>query len=480
MRRTGSGRPKRRVVSILNLVAAGSLLANISALAATPGERLWVRQLAGDFAQTIAVAPDGTRVFVGGSVQLVAGEPTQYQTAAYKADGTFLWSKVYLDGGLASSTVRAITVSPGGKRVFVTGESYPKDGFLQDIATIAYRASDGTRLWTRRYDGPAQSNDVAYSIGISPDGSSVFVAGVRTSASTGYDYVTIAYDAGTGERRWLRAYDGSGEDAWDVGYSLDVSPDGSSVVVTGLSSHADGIAGDDELTYDVATVSYDALTGARNWAARFNGLGDDRDYGQDVVISPDSTKVYVVGQSGRDNAANYADYVTLAYDAETGSPLWSELYDGPAHSQDAGNSIDVTPDGSSVVVTGSSIGDGGVYDFATVAYDTVAGDRTWARRYAGSGSGDDSASGVEVSPDGSAVYVVGTSVEGNATDATTISYDTFSGSKLWLRHWDSRCNYRDFASDLAVGPGGGRVFIAGTRTCAEGEPAAWATIAYAA
>jgi hypothetical protein len=474
-------RVRRASVASLVLVAICSVLTSVSASAATPGQRLWLRSLPGDSANALAVAPDGTRVFVGGSVQLVPGEPTQYQTAAYDADGTFLWSKIYLDGGMSGSTVRAIAVSPNGKRVFVTGESYPKDGFLLDIATVAYRASDGTRLWTRRYDGPAAANDNAFAIGASRDGMSVFVSGVRTSAAGSYDYVTIAYDAATGQRQWLRSYDGSGEaDSWDVAYSLDVSGDGSMVVVTGLSAHADGAPGDDELTYDVATVSYDAATGARNWVSRFNGAGDVRDYGLDVVISPDSSKVFVVGQSGRDNAANYADFVTLAYDAQDGGELWSKLYDGPAHSQDSGNYIAVAPDGATVIVTGSSIGSGGTYDIATVAYDTSDGSVSWAKRYAGSGSGDDTPSGIVFVSDGSAAYVVGSSVEGGGyPDFVTLAYETASGSRLWRRGWDSSCGFYDRAYAIGASPLGGRVFVTGTRACS-GEPGSWVTIAYGA
>jgi hypothetical protein len=52
----------------------------------------------------------------------------------------------------------------------------------------------GARLWARRYNGPENGFDSARALGVSSDGSSVFVAGARGSSFRN-DYVIIAYAA---------------------------------------------------------------------------------------------------------------------------------------------------------------------------------------------------------------------------------------------------------------------------------------------
>jgi hypothetical protein len=45
----------------------------------------------------------------------------------------------------------------------------------------------------KRYYGPAHDSDWSYSVDASPDGSRVYVSGASTGVGTGYDIATIAY-----------------------------------------------------------------------------------------------------------------------------------------------------------------------------------------------------------------------------------------------------------------------------------------------
>jgi hypothetical protein len=86
-----------------------------------------------------------------------------------------------------------VEVSPDGAVVFVTGQSGTSTIF--DYATVAYDAATGARLWVRRYKGQGDGEDAATSLGVSPDGTQVFVTGHSNGGTTNYDYATIAYRA---------------------------------------------------------------------------------------------------------------------------------------------------------------------------------------------------------------------------------------------------------------------------------------------
>lgn len=119
------------------------------------------------------------------------------------------------------NTANGLAVSPDGSRVFVTG-SVPR-GLAYDYGTVAYDAATGTQLWAVNYDGPAKSYDDAATLGVSPDGSEVFVTGYSIGSGTSHDYATLAYDASTGAQLWVMRYDGpiSGT---DLATDLAVSP----------------------------------------------------------------------------------------------------------------------------------------------------------------------------------------------------------------------------------------------------------------
>jgi WD40 repeat protein len=285
----------------------------------------------------------------------------------------------------------------------------------------------------------------------------VFVTGWSQGA-TGYDFATVAYDAATGARLWARRYNGTANG--NEAFSVAASPDGSKVFVTGSTG------------YDYATLAYDAGTGARLWARRYNSPGNGYDQAYSVAASPDGFKVFVTGSTGY-------EYATLAYDAGTGATLWARRYNGPANGDDVADSVAASPDGSKVFVTGYSSG-GSWTDFATVAYDAATGAGLWARRYDGPANNADDAFSVAASPDGSKVFVTGSSDRGwTGGDAATVAYDASTGAQLWVARDNGPANGEDFAGSVAASPDGSKVFITGwSDGAATGED--FLTVAYAA
>jgi hypothetical protein len=100
---------------------------------------------------------------------------------------------------------RALGISPDGSTVYVTGASFGSTSSF-DYATVAYDTSTGAKLWAERYDGSGSSStgDQATALRVSPDGSSVYVTGGSTGPTTSEDYATVAYDASTGASLWVK------------------------------------------------------------------------------------------------------------------------------------------------------------------------------------------------------------------------------------------------------------------------------------
>ena len=470
-------RSRRRARPLAWVVVAATLMVatvglTTSPAAAAPGSVIWAERYNGpdadlDRANAVAVSPDGSTVFVTGYFYSPV-TAYDYGTVAYDAaTGVVRWARRYngppSDPDLGSvSEANDIEVSPDGSRVFVTGVSDKTTD--QDYATIAYDTSSGATLWTKRYDGPA-SGDVAYALGVSPNGAKVFVTGWSHGSTTNRDYSTVAYAASDGARSWVQRYDTVGD---DVATALGVSPDGSTIFVSGYSRLPSA-------SYDYATVAYDAGTGAQRWVRRYNDPIGSADQASAVGVSPDSSTVFVTGYSYQSTTEH--DYTTIAYDAMTGARRWLKLYDGPGGATDFATALAVSPDGSSVFVTGQDYSYATGYDYGTVAYDASTGARLWAKRYAGTGSTRDEASDVGVTPDGSIVIVTGYSYRSTTSnDYTTIAYDAGSGSTLWSKRYDGPARLPDVANALDVSASA--AFVTGYSYTRSGETD-YATVAYA-
>jgi WD40 repeat protein len=398
----------------------------------------------GDGGEALAVSPDGSKVFVTGwSVG------ADYATIAYDpSTGAELWVARY-NGPAGAGSATSIAVSLDGSRVFVAGRSIG-EAFYDDYATVAYDAATGAELWVARYNGPGNKYDFVYAVGVSSDGSKVFVTGSSDGGSTGWDYATVAYDASTGAQLWLARYNGPGN-GFDTAYALSVSPDGTEIVITGEAD-----SGLEATGWDYATVAYDASTGAQLWLAIYDGgaIPTGPDEARAIVMSTDGSQVLVTGMAGDRQGGGF--YGTIAYDASTGGQLWVSKYTGPGDSS-AATALQLSPNGSSLFVTGYSAGSTGLLDYATVAYDSATGTLLWAARYTGPGTGGDpvqTRSALGVSPDGSMVFITGSNHgQGTYSDYATLGYDAGTGAERWVGRYDGPGSGYDYGFALGVSSG---------------------------
>jgi uncharacterized delta-60 repeat protein len=214
----------------------------------TNGDSVWVRRYngpagnGGDMAYSLAVDVSGNVYVTGASV----GGGFDYATIKYNSSGVQQWVAGYNGPGDGLDQAYYLAVDISGN-VYVTGLSFGS-GTDYDYATIKYN-SNGIQQWFARYNGTGNSFDAAYSLTVDVSGN-VYVTGVSAVSGTSYDYdyATIKYNS-NGDSVWVRRYNGPGNsDDW--AFSLAVDGLGN-VYVTG-GSRGSGIG------YDYATIKYNS------------------------------------------------------------------------------------------------------------------------------------------------------------------------------------------------------------------------------
>jgi hypothetical protein len=324
-------------------------------------------------------------------------------------------------------------------------------------------AAPGHQRWVQRYNGLSAGSDFGVDGTVSPDGSTVFVTGAFMASSENHDIATIAYNASDGTQQWLQRYGGPDED-WDIGSAVTVSPDGSTVFVTGTSW---SFASDD----DFITLAYDASDGTQLWVRRYTRSAATVDRGAGIHVSPDGQTVFVTGES---YSPSSSAYVTIAYDAADGTKRWHKVTDGIAQA----DAFALSPDATRLFVTGGVAGATGNKDYLTVALDASTGAKLWGQRYNGGANGDDVGMAVGVGPSGSKVFVTGRS-DGPTTlsNYATIAYGAADGSVRWVRRFPAPAHIYSHMA-LAVAPNGSRIVVTGLGTRAGRDE--YATVAYGA
>jgi len=172
--------------------------------------------------------------------------------------------------------------------------------------------------------------------------------------------------------------------------------------------------------------------------------------------------LYVTGYSSGQAVGTGYDFVTLAYGPSLQClhlcPIWVAAYNntgsnGPDVARDIVFDYDFATGTERVIVTGESWSATMGYEFATIAYDALSGTAVWSgldnvRRFnANDATGDDLPSDLAVDSDGN-LYVAGSSVRGETPDLSVMSYD-----KLGDPHWLPDALNRRFVTSNGTGSG---------------------------
>jgi len=351
--------------------------------------------------------------------------------AAPRAPGDLVWSARYSEGSSSGEVPSDMAASPDGSKLFVVGTT--TFGGSHSYVVVAYDAASGHQAWARHY--PTDGSIGFAHVAVSPDGSRVFLGADRSWPGTQFSADVAAFDAATGAPLWVSRFRGP-ENASGM-FDIATSPDGATVYLTGDSFAP-------SLVYEMITIAYDASTGARRWLAREPGPGSGGMQGFAVAASPTGDRVFVTGSNYGGSLS--PNYVTVGYDAASGSKLWMTVYDGPGgEGADYPRDVAVSPDGSRVFVTGVSPKASGGVDATTEALNAATGGQLWLDRF-DSGHAD-ATNHVAVSPDGATVVVAGSSV---------VALEAATG----VERWSARTRKLAYGG-VAVSPDSSIVYAAG-------------------
>jgi len=374
-----------------------------------------------------------------------------YLTVKLNASGQFQWAHRYNGPTNLHDEATDIGID-ASDNVYVTGKS------ASDYATLKYSAS-GVLLWSRRFDGPGDQygtrDDGARAL-VVDGGGNVYVTGYSIGANTGYDFVTLKYDANGNEKWAVRN---------EIAYSerpsaIALSPSGN-LVVAGRSSE------------NYITLQYD-VNGNRLWEAPYPGHGASDEVAylkvdtdgniyvsghsrpdgflaikydpsgvlqQTILSKPDTLHNFQTGFTidqhkniifiGEHGIENDSDYLTIKIGPD-GEEQWRATYDDPGISSN--RAVDLAIDANNhLIVTGKSQGDA-----ATIKYD-ANGNELWIVRQPGH-----RVTKVVADKLGS-IYTTGSL----AGDNVTFKYNN-NGVQQWMATNDDPQQFSDVPVALAV------------------------------
>ncbi|MEO0211993.1 MAG: hypothetical protein ABIN66_09115 [candidate division WOR-3 bacterium] len=340
-----------------------------------------------------------------------------------------LWAKTY--GGTSyDGALSLVQTGDGGYAVAgYTWSASPSQDFL-----VIKINSDGTLSWANAYSGPGAENEAAYSIVQTTD-NGYAVAGWTASFGAGRRDFLILKINSSGSLSWAKTFGGPDD---DIAHSIVRTADGGYAV-----------AG---CTFQMSNYNYALRVlklnsdGTLSWARTFGGgTGDDHPWS---IIQTTDGGFVVAGYTTSFGAGGH-DVIVLKL-ASNGTLSWARTFGGTDW-EDALSVIQTIDGGYLVAGYTWSFGAGN----ADMLFLRLASDGTllWARTFGG--TGNETASSVVQTTDGSYVAVGGFCYEGDEYYDFLVLKLSSDGTLEWARRLGEY--YEDRAYSVAPTSDGGCV-----------------------
>lgn len=373
------------------------------------GQQLWVQSYNGtgnDNDQGMKLVLDAAaNVYVTGYSK-GSGTDNDITTIKYNTAGAQQWVGIYNGSFNGQDQGASIAVDASGN-VFVTGYETTSNQNYFDMVTIMYDAA-GTQQWADSYDGPGSANDQGVDI-VNDGAGNTYVVGTSDTmynSAPNNDIVLLKYN-NAGAIQWRRVY-------WSPTYSYDIArrmclDRNGNILICGYG----GLVNEGNNYY---IIKYNPA-GACLWSQFYNYATNT--YEQPWGIVADSLgDVIVTGQGITTTSTQTNDYVTVKYNS-AGVFQWAARYNGAGNNHDYAYAV-ALDDSLNIFVTGSSKGTSGtLYDIATVKYD-AAGNEKYVLIYNGAASKDDAGNAIAVQ--NADIYIAGRSSNFTNDDYITLRY----------------------------------------------------------
>ncbi|HEY4408478.1 MAG TPA: PQQ-binding-like beta-propeller repeat protein [Acidimicrobiia bacterium] len=399
--------------------------------------------------RAVATSADGTLVYVAAD-----GTDLAYEAAT----GKLRWAVP--NGTSGAVGAQDIGLSPSGRLVVSAGGTSVPDArrvWSQKMVVMAHDPATGRPAWQAR---PLGADDGASAAGrVAVTDSRVFVAGQFTAS---HDLVVLAVDALTGRTSWVADHAAAPAVPAEP-VAVVATPGGERVFVTAISW-------EDKPYVQWLTVAYDGATGKQLWVTHHRG-DDSAAQPNGMVLSPGGDLLYVTGWNKQERPLGAGfGFLTVAYDTASGSPVWSGMSSSASRADELAWSVDVDPDGRRLYVAGFTGGASAGYRLE--ARQARTGQILWSSFVplltpTQDHEGLFGLARVRSSRSGRQVYVAmsaqdGASPGGDDPCYAVAGFDAATGRLLWRATYaGQRPGSARHLEDLAVDPGGSRVFVTG-------------------
>lgn len=342
------------------------------------------------------------------------------------------WIHRYNGPGNGDDWARDIVYGDDGNIYATGGIEYT--GALTDFAVISLTTAGDTN-WVYHYNGPANSNDIGYSIDFGIDGN-IYAAGVCSNQGY-YDFTVISLTP-AGTANWVYRYSPAPNIYDDVANSIVCGAD-SNIYVAGYSTI--------QVTYWVFMVVSLTTAGDTNWIYRYDECINIPEMANSVTYGEDGN-IYAAGYSA--DSTSETDYLVVSL-STAGDTNWTYRYNGPGNSYDMAHSVVYGADGN-IYTTGSGSVSQTNLDFTVISL-SATGDTNWTYLYAGSGDTLDNGNTILYGADGN-IYAAGYTMDSATGHDIAIISLTTTGDTNWTYRYNGEGNDYDRANSLAYGTDG--------------------------